>query len=49
MSNSVKTAGNMPEDVIPVWDDVWGTVARKSDPKRERLLRFDGVASAVFG
>jgi hypothetical protein len=27
MSDSVKTAGNLPEDVIPVWDHVWGTVA----------------------
>jgi hypothetical protein len=27
MSDAVRTAGNMPEDVIPVWDHVWGTVA----------------------
>jgi hypothetical protein len=27
MSDTVKTAGNMPEDVIPVWDHIWGTVA----------------------
>jgi hypothetical protein len=27
MSHTVNTAGNMPEDVIPVWDHIWGTVA----------------------
>jgi hypothetical protein len=27
MSDTVNTAGNMPEDVIPVWDHIWGTVA----------------------
>jgi hypothetical protein len=26
MSDTINTAGNMPKDVIPVWDHIWGTV-----------------------
>jgi hypothetical protein len=35
MSDAVRTAGNMPVDVIPVWDHVWGTVA-----ELDRYWRF---------